>query len=73
MLLCYKTLSNIDHIKKYTVLLFLFSLHLSDRVLISFEEFYGALKDPDFNKSNPAGPLTIPQTLALLRGPARGR
>ncbi|XDV14800.1 hypothetical protein PO909_014988 [Leuciscus waleckii] len=51
----------------------LFRLHLSDRVLISFEEFYGALKDPDFNKSNPAGPLTIPQTLALLRGPARSR
>ncbi|KAG1956601.1 EF-hand calcium-binding domain-containing protein [Pimephales promelas] len=51
----------------------LFCLHLSDRVLISFEEFYGALKDPDFSKSNAAGPLTIPQTLALLRGPARSR
>ncbi|XP_005168423.1 EF-hand calcium-binding domain-containing protein 6 isoform X2 [Danio rerio] len=51
----------------------LFRLHLYDRVLISFEEFYGALKDPDSNKSNPAGPLTIPQTLALLRGPARSR
>ncbi|XP_051746043.1 EF-hand calcium-binding domain-containing protein 6 [Ctenopharyngodon idella] len=51
----------------------LFHLHLSDRVLISFEEFYGALKDPSSNKSNPAGPLTIPQTLALLRGPARNR
>ncbi|KAK9980760.1 hypothetical protein ABG768_000349 [Culter alburnus] len=51
----------------------LFRLHLSDRVLISFEEFYGALKDPSSNKSNPAGPLTIPQTLALLRGPARNR
>lgn len=52
---------------------FLCSLHLSDRVLISFEEFYGALKDPSSNKSNPAGPLTIPQALALLRGPARNR
>ncbi|XP_059409186.1 EF-hand calcium-binding domain-containing protein 6-like [Carassius carassius] len=51
----------------------LFCLHLSDRVLISFEEFYGALKDPDSNKSNPAGLLTIPQTMALLRGPARSR
>ncbi|KAF4118911.1 EF-hand calcium-binding domain-containing protein 6 isoform X1 [Onychostoma macrolepis] len=51
----------------------LFSLHLTDRVLISFEEFYGALKDPDSNKSNPAGLLTIPQTMALLRGPARSR
>ncbi|XP_077061113.1 EF-hand calcium-binding domain-containing protein 6 isoform X2 [Siphateles boraxobius] len=51
----------------------LFRLHLSDRVLISFEEFYGALKDPDFNKSYPAGPLTIPQTLALLRGPVSRR
>ncbi|XP_073698756.1 EF-hand calcium-binding domain-containing protein 6 [Garra rufa] len=49
------------------------SLNLSDRVLISFEEFYGALKDPDSNKSNPAGLLTIPQTMALLRGPARSR
>ncbi|XP_026059644.1 EF-hand calcium-binding domain-containing protein 6 [Carassius auratus] len=51
----------------------LFRLHLSDRVLISFEEFYGALKDPDANKSNPAGLLTIPQTMAVLRGPARSR
>jgi len=42
-------------------------------VLISFEEFYGALKDPDYSKSIAAGPLTIPQTLALLRGPARSR
>ncbi|RXN04712.1 EF-hand calcium-binding domain-containing 6-like protein [Labeo rohita] len=49
------------------------SLHLSDRVLISFEELYGALKDPDSNKSNPVGLLTIPQTMALLRGPARSR
>ncbi|XP_043098980.1 EF-hand calcium-binding domain-containing protein 6 isoform X2 [Puntigrus tetrazona] len=51
----------------------LFRLHLLDRVLISFEEFYGALKDPNANKSNPAGLLTIPQTMALLRGPARSR
>ncbi|XP_067298882.1 EF-hand calcium-binding domain-containing protein 6 [Pseudorasbora parva] len=51
----------------------LFRLRLSNRVLISFDEFYGALKDPDSYKSNPAGPLTIPQTLALLRGPARSR
>uniref|UniRef100_A0A9J8BX58 Si:dkey-256e7.5 n=1 Tax=Cyprinus carpio carpio TaxID=630221 RepID=A0A9J8BX58_CYPCA len=51
----------------------LFRLHLSDRVLISFEEFYGALKDPDSNKSNPVGLLTIPQTMALLRGPACSR
>ncbi|TRY84935.1 hypothetical protein DNTS_004026 [Danionella cerebrum] len=51
----------------------LFRLHLYDRVLISFDEFYGALKDPDSNKGNPAAPLTIPQTLALLRGPACSR
>ncbi|XP_051558211.1 EF-hand calcium-binding domain-containing protein 6 [Myxocyprinus asiaticus] len=51
----------------------LFRLHLSDRVLISFVDFYGALKDPDSYKSNPAGPLTILQTLALLKGPARSR
>lgn len=51
----------------------LLRLHLSDRTLISFEDFYGALKDPESNKNNPAGALTIPQILALLRGPACNR
>ncbi|XP_056593749.1 EF-hand calcium-binding domain-containing protein 6 isoform X1 [Triplophysa dalaica] len=51
----------------------LLRLHLSDRTLISFEDFYGALKDPESKKNNPVGQLTIPQILALLRGPARSR
>ncbi|XP_065110627.1 EF-hand calcium-binding domain-containing protein 6 isoform X2 [Paramisgurnus dabryanus] len=51
----------------------LLRLHLSDRALISFEDFYGALRDPEPNKSNPGGSITIPQILALLRGPARSR
>ncbi|XP_073721570.1 EF-hand calcium-binding domain-containing protein 6 isoform X2 [Misgurnus anguillicaudatus] len=51
----------------------LLRLHLSDRALISFEDFYGALRDPEPNKNNPVGSLTIPQILALLRGPARNR
>ncbi|XP_076870217.1 EF-hand calcium-binding domain-containing protein 6 isoform X2 [Brachyhypopomus gauderio] len=41
-------------------------LRLSDRAQVSFADLYGALRDPD-----PPVPFTIPQVLALLRGPAR--
>ncbi|XP_007232854.3 EF-hand calcium-binding domain-containing protein 6 [Astyanax mexicanus] len=43
-------------------------LQLSDRALVSFEEFYGALRDPD-----PPAMLTLPKTLSLLRGVAHTR
>uniref|UniRef100_A0A3B1JAE5 Si:dkey-256e7.5 n=1 Tax=Astyanax mexicanus TaxID=7994 RepID=A0A3B1JAE5_ASTMX len=37
----------------------LLQLQLSDRALVSFEEFYGALRDPD-----PPAMLTLPKTLS---------
>ncbi|XP_035385431.1 EF-hand calcium-binding domain-containing protein 6 [Electrophorus electricus] len=41
-------------------------LRLSDRAQVSFEDLYSALRDPE-----PLAPLSLSQTLALLRGDVR--